>query len=166
VTRYAFAVALLTAVYALALASYDPVDLAIGAVLSTAVVAWLRRLLWPEGPRPLTAPRLLRRLLAFPAFAAAVVWDVTVGTKDVALVVLGVRSADRAGIIELPFGDRTPNGVLVTAGALTLSPGEVVIDIDQERRVMLVHALDATDPVRLLARYEHIYQRYQRPVFP
>jgi multicomponent Na+:H+ antiporter subunit E len=166
VTRYAFAVALLTAVYALALASYDPVDLAIGAVLSTVVVAGLRRLLWPEGPRALTSLALAGRVLAFPLFAAAVVWDVTVGTKDVALVVLGLRSADRAGIIEVPFGERTPNGILVTAGALTLSPGEVVINLDYERRVMLVHALDATDPQRLLARYEHIYQRCQRPVFP
>jgi multisubunit Na+/H+ antiporter MnhE subunit len=53
-----------------------------------------------------------------------------------------------------------------TALALTLSPGEVLVDIDRSRGVMLVHVIDAHDPDAVRARHDHFYRRYQRGVFP
>jgi multicomponent K+:H+ antiporter subunit E/multicomponent Na+:H+ antiporter subunit E len=54
----------------------------------------------------------------------------------------------------------------VTAWAVTLSPGSVLIDVDWERREMLFHFIDATEPEKLRKKLQVFYQHYQRPVFP
>lgn len=159
----AIAVAL-AAVYALTLASADPVDLAtgvlLGAVLATVLRARLR--LEPEGARVRPASRVAR----FPLFAAAVLAEAAGGTWDVALRVLGLRDVDRPGVVRVPIGDRSERGVAVSALAATLSPGSVLIDVDWARGDMLMHVIDASDPDAVRDRMQRFYDRYQRRVFP
>ncbi len=156
-------VALLTGVYALTLASLHPLDLALGALLSAAALGALRRFLAAGEP---SAGGLGRRAVRFPAFAAAVALEVAKGVGEVTLAVLGVRPPTRADIVSVPFGERSANGVAVSALAVTLSPGEVLVDVDWDRRVMLVHVLDASDPEAVRARHRRFYERHQRGVFP
>ena len=163
-TRVAVALVLVAATYALMLASADPVDLATGVVVAGAILASCRRFLFPRPPAP--GPSLLSRLVAFPAFAAAVVRDITVGTWDVALIVLHLRPLRAPGIVAVPFGPRTDTGVVVSALVATLSPGEFLVDIDRERRVMLLHVIDAGDPDAVRRQHERFYTRFQRKVFP
>jgi len=66
----------------------------------------------------------------------------------------------------VPIGERTTSGVAVSALTTTMSPGEVLVDIDWERGVMLIHVLDARDPDAVRARHLRFYERYQRRVFP
>ena len=66
----------------------------------------------------------------------------------------------------IPVGDRTQTGVAVSALVATLSPGEVLVDVDRERGAMLIHVIDAGDPEATRRRHEDFYQRYQRRVFP
>jgi multisubunit Na+/H+ antiporter MnhE subunit len=99
-------------------------------------------------------------------FAAAVAADVAAGTWDVALRVLHLRHLDRPGTVRVPIGARTDRGVAVSALATTLSPGAVLVDVDWERREMLVHVIDASDPAAVCARLERFYDRFQRRVFP
>lgn len=162
--RAVLAIVLLIAVYALMLSSVHPLDLALGALLATATVVGLRRLLFPAGLG--STPRLTRRLLAAPLWAAAVVREITVGTWDVALVVLGVRPLRSPGIVELPIDDRSDLAVVAAALAATLSPGELVVDIEWERRVVLMHVLDGGDPAALRERWRSNYERYQRAALP
>jgi len=42
----------------------------------------------------------------------------------------------------------------------------VLIDVDWERRIMLYHMLDATNPEAVAATIDTFYERYQRAVFP
>lgn len=158
------ALALLAIVYLLTLASFDPLDIAAALLISAATLAGLRRFLL-TGP-PLAAREVARRAIHLPAFALAVTWEVVAGTWHVALIVSGVRPLTRPGIIELPIGERTPNGVAVSALAISLSPGELVIDVDWPRRVMLVHVIDATDPDGIREHQARFYERFQRGVFP
>ena len=152
---------LLAAVYCLAVGSVRPLDLATGAVVGYLVLRGLRLAV-----NPVSLGEFARRAVAFPAFAAAVLREVAVGTVQVTLIVLGVRSASRAGIVSIPLEERTRTGVAVFAFALTLSPGEVLVEVDWEGRRMLVHTVDAGDPEALRSRHRRMYQRYQRPVFP
>lgn len=163
-TRVALSLVLVAATYVLMLASADPVDLATGAVVAGVLLVGFRRFLFASRPSP--GPALARRALAFPAFAAAVVHDVTRGTWDVALIVLHLRPLREPGIVAVPFGDRTPAGVTVSALVATLSPGEFLVDIDHERRAMLLHVIDASDPDEVRERHERFYRRFQRKVFP
>lgn len=160
---FALRVALLTLVYALTLASFHPFDLILGALLSAASLLALRRFLTLGRG---SAGELGRRAVRFPAFAAVVAGGVARGTWEVALAVLGVRPPTRADVVDVPIGERTSTGVAVSALAVTLSPGEVLVDVDWERRVMLIHVLDASDPDAVRARLERFYDRYQRGVFP
>lgn len=160
-SRFALQVALLTAVYAAVLASTDPLDLLTGAVLAGLV-------LLAAGARPRGGPgtaSLVRRALALPGFALSVLVDAARGTWDVALVVLGLRPLGTAGVVEVPIGERSPAGVVAFAIANTLTPGEVVVDVDQERGVILLHVLDAEDPDAVRRRHERGYER-QRRVIP
>jgi multisubunit Na+/H+ antiporter MnhE subunit len=150
--------------YALALASTDPVDLvtgtAVGAVLLLALGSRLRR---EQGAE---TPPLVGRVAWFPVFVGAVLVDVLQGTWDVALRVLHLRPIDRPGLIRIPIGERSERGIAVSALATTLSPGSVFVDIDRERRELLLHVIDASDPDASRARLQRFYDRYQRRVFP
>jgi multicomponent K+:H+ antiporter subunit E/multicomponent Na+:H+ antiporter subunit E len=99
-------------------------------------------------------------------FTAAVLADVAGGTWDVSLRVMHVRPVRRPGFIRVPLGPRSDRGAAVSALVTTLSPGTVLVDIDWERRDLLLHVIDASDPDALRARHQRFYDRYQRRVFP
>lgn len=155
---------LLTLVYVLTLASFAPWDIAAGAALSAVLLVGLRRFVFAgEGGR---RPPLGRRLVGFLRFALATGREVAIGTWRVTLAVTGLRPLARPGIVAVPIDDRTPAGVAASALAATLSPGEVLVDVDEVRGVMLMHVLDASDPEAVRERYARFYERYQRQVFP
>jgi hypothetical protein len=102
-TRYAAAVVGLTGLYALALASFAPLDLLFGAILSTVLLLTSRRFVF--GDRPDEEVSLLRRVVAFVPFALVVFWQVVEGTWEVALITLHLRPLRRPGIVEVPVGE-------------------------------------------------------------
>lgn len=162
--RLVLAFLLLAATYALTLASADPVDLATAALVAAAVMAALRRFLFTQPALP--AGDVLGRIARFPLFAAAVAVEIVRGTWQVTLVVLGIRQLARPGIVAVPVAERSDTGIAVTAMAITLSPGEVFVDLDRERDVMLLHVIDAGDPDEVRRRHARFYDRFQRGVFP
>ena len=157
-------IGLLAAVYLLVLGSAHPFDLALGLLLATAVSTWLHGRLEP--PRGTGAPSLPARVAAFPLLAAAVLAEIARGTWDVALRVLHLRRLERPGIVAIPIGQRSPLGVAVTGLLVGLSPGSILLEVDERRRTMLFHVIDASDPDGVRADIDRLYQRYQRRVFP
>ncbi|TSC23176.1 Na+/H+ antiporter subunit E [Corallococcus sp. Z5C101001] len=154
----------LALLYALMVGSFHPVDLALGAVLATGVV----RLFPLAGLPPVVGGReAWRRTRHLPRFA----WALTVLVVKSCLQVLGIIfgrhcRADHAGVVEVPMGERTARGVQVSSWIMSLAPGTVLLELDWERRVMRMHALDASNPDQLRQQQEHFYQHYQRAVFP
>lgn len=158
------AVAIVAAVYLLTLASTAPWDVAAGLLVGAAIVFGLGRFLF-EG-EPLPARTLASRAVHLPVYSLAVGWQIVLGTWQVALIVAGLRRLTRPGIVAVPFGERSANGVAISALAITLSPGELYVDTDEEREAMLIHVLDARDPDAVRERFQRFYDRYQRKVFP
>lgn len=159
--------AALVVIYCLALASFQPWDLAIGAGLAAGVLALFRSYLF--GPTPAQradSPSLARRVLMFFPYVAVVIADIVRGTWTVALITLHLRPLAHPGIVAVPIEERTPLGVTVSALATTLSPGTFLVDIDWQQRVMLIHTIDASDPDQLRASMRDMYERWQRHVFP
>jgi multisubunit Na+/H+ antiporter MnhE subunit len=154
----------LTLVYALALGSFKPLDLASGAVLAAILLVSFRRFIF--GGHPWPVPRLAARVIFFFPFAAATVWTVITGTWAVALVTVGLRPLVSPGIVAVSIGERSEVGVAVSALATTLSPGTMLVDVDRERGAMLLHVIDAADPDKVRDEHEDFYQRYQKKVFP
>ena len=168
--RYVVTTAVLTLVYALALASSHPLDLLFGAGLSAALVFASRRFVFGSyGTAPLPAGSgltLLGRAVAFVPFAVAVFREILVGNWEVTLVTLHLRPLVRPGIVAVPIGERTPTGVAVWAVVTGLPPGSFFVDVDRERGVVLIHVLDARDPQAYRDQQEDFYRRYQSKVFP
>lgn len=163
-SRRIVAGAMLTLIYAFTLASLKPADLAMGAVISTVAILSFHRFLF-AGESP-AGPSVWTRFLNFWPMCAVVLWDVVRGTGDVAGIVLGLRPLKSPGIVEIPIGERSHSGIAVSALALTLSPGEFLVDVHPDRGVFLIHVIDASDPDDIRAKHEHFYQRYQRRTFP
>jgi multicomponent Na+:H+ antiporter subunit E len=164
VKRLLIWVVFLTTVYLLMLASVDPWDLLQGLLLAVALLLLFRRFLFDGRPAPL--PHLLRRVLALGPFMLAVLRDILIGTWNVLLIVLHLRPLRTPGIVVVPIGERTPSGVAVSSLATTLSPGSFLVDVDWDRRVMLLHVIDASDPDAVRAEQQLLYERYQRQIFP
>ncbi|HEY3475825.1 MAG TPA: Na+/H+ antiporter subunit E [Anaerolineales bacterium] len=163
-TRFLLSVLALTVIYSMFLLSTHPWDLGIGASIATGTVLLFRRHLFGSTWQPL--PRFAQRTIALLRFAWFVYADVIEGLWLVLVIVLGLRRLTRSGIVAIPLGERTENGVTVTAWAMTLSPGSVLIDVDWERKLMLFHFIDATQPDALREKIQTFYERYQRPIFP
>lgn len=157
---------LLTTVYLLVLGSAAPWDAAVGAAVSAATLVGFRRLLSGPGRPRARGAGPLARLLAFPAFAAAVAVEVVHGTTLVASVVLGLRPRPRSGFVSIAVDGASEQGLAVLGLVLTLAPGTVLVDIDTGRRTLLVQALDAGDPEAVRRSHRRFYERYQRHVFP
>jgi multisubunit Na+/H+ antiporter MnhE subunit len=162
--RVVVATAALTAVYALALASANPWDLATGAILGLAVLAVFRDFIF--APRTFAFGDVVRRVARFPALVGAVFLDIVRGTVAVGRTVLTPVLPDTAGFVKLPIGDRTDEGVVISGLLDTLSPGSVLIDIDPAERTWTIHVLDASDPDVVGDNAERLYQRFQRPIWP
>lgn len=163
--RVALSLSLLVLVYALALGSFAPADLALGSLFAAGALLFCRRLLLEDAHAP-PQGSVGRRVLAFVPFSIVVLGQVAVGTWEVALVVVGLRRLRTPGIVAVPIGERSQAGVAVSGLAATLSPGELLVDVDWERRVMLFHVMDARDPDAVRERHQRLYRAHQRWVFP
>ncbi len=172
--RYLLAAVLLTLTYAFVLASFDPWDLLLGGALSAALLFVFGNSVFEDfasgdpvsGQGHVRGPGLLGRVAAFVPFAAATAWAIVEGTWEVTLVTLHLRKLERPGLVAVPIGERTPTGVAVSALVTTLSPGTFLVDVDEERGVMLIHTINAGDPDAIRESHQEFYRRYQREVFP
>ena len=153
----------LAAIYLLVLGSTKPGDVGTGLVLGALVTVALRPLAFPPGP---AEPSRATRVRNFPRLVGALVADITRGTIDVSRYSLGLKTPDRAGYVEIPLGERSQRGAIAWGILTTISPGEVVVDIDEERGVALLHLLDASDPDAIRARHQERWEQLDRKVIP
>lgn len=61
-------------------------------------------------------------------------------------IVLGPRRAARPGIVAVPLSLDQDGEIALLACLITLTPGTLSVDLSADRRHLLVHALDASDP--------------------
>lgn len=105
----------------------------------------------PPGPKPLPALRLF----------GVVLWDIVLACIDVARLVLGPVQRIRPTFIEVPLDLREPHVGTILASIVSLTPGTVSIDIDLNRWVLQIHALNVDDPAKLIRA---IKTRYEQPL--
>lgn len=103
----------------------------------------------------------LRRLPLALRFFGIVLWDVVVSNLTVARIVLSPGSDPQPAWVPVPLDIRDPTAIVLLATIITTTPGTVSCVVDEERRQILVHALDCSDPAALA---EQIKQRYERPL--
>ena len=150
--------ALLGAVFAVMVGSADPLSLALGLGAGLIIL----------GVRPpherLLRGWSLRRLVHLPRFAVGVFLELARGSLTMLRVLLGLQSWRRGGLVEVAVGPRSEGAVVLNALVVTAAPGTVLIQMDEDDRVMLLHSIDASDPDALRRDLDRFYHVYQRPL--
>ena len=115
--------------------------------------------------RALDDPVTIRRPGVALRLAGVVVWDIIVANLAVARRVLGPLARLKPGFIEVPLDLGHPDAVALLAGIIAITPGTVVVDIDDGRTRILVHVLDLDEPGQLIAEIKHRYERPLKEIF-
>jgi multicomponent K+:H+ antiporter subunit E len=130
----------------------------LGQMLMGALLALL--IPWWTAPLHVDAPTLRSPLVAL-RLGATVLRDIVVSNLDVARRILGPEAAIRPGFVWVPLDIADPHGIVMLAGIVTMTPGTLSAELSDDRRHLLVHALDLGDPKALV---ESIKSRYETPL--
>jgi multicomponent Na+:H+ antiporter subunit E len=111
-------------------------------------------------PSPVLWPlRMVRSLAIF-------LLELVRANLRVAMEVLAPGFRMTAGIIRVPTRTRTPLEVVVLANAISLTPGTLTLQVDEQDRVLYVHGLYVTSRsefLRSIARIEDLVLDITRP---
>jgi multicomponent Na+:H+ antiporter subunit E len=119
--------------------------------------------------RPPRATFKLRQLptalLALVRYLLVIVSDAIKSGLIAARLLLDPNLPVKPGIIAIPSGCDSELATALSAHAITLAPGEMVIEID-ENGVMYTHALDATQAVEYVSEAQNLRRELLRRIFP
>lgn len=91
----------------------------------------------------------MRRLLAFVVLLLRFIRAVFVsGMQTLAIIVRSGRPGGEpppVALLRVRFAPMSENGAALLGSMVSLTPGTTTIDIDMERRELLLHVLDASD---------------------
>jgi multicomponent Na+:H+ antiporter subunit E len=122
-----------------------PANLVMGALVSLGISALLPK----AGLPPFSFQRLPGFLWATVRYLFIVASDVVKGGITTARIVLDPNLPLNSGIIAIPSGSRSELGTALSAHAITLSPGEMVVAID-DQGVMYTHCLNVGDSEKMV----------------
>jgi multicomponent K+:H+ antiporter subunit E len=131
-----------------------PGHVLLGAALAVGI-PYVTRRFWPE-------PTRIRHPWRVVEYLAVVSYDIVVANLQVAAIILGPASRLRPAFVRVPLALRTDFAVTALASTVTLTPGTVSVEIEDDAaggRVLVVHALRCLDPDDLA---QTIKQRYER----
>lgn len=121
-------------------------------------VPWFTERFRPERPRLRAWGTALR--LGF-----TVLRDILVSNVQVAWLILGPERRIQPRFVWLPLAIRDPHGIASLAGIITMTPGTLSADLTEDRRFLLVHALNVSDEAALIAAIKIRYEEPLRRIF-
>jgi multicomponent Na+:H+ antiporter subunit E len=156
--RIVFIVALLVT-YAAITGNWQFSNLVVGLALAVSV-AWLvqspaGRVGWRRSPRS---------LLAIAEYLLVLVWDLIGSGIQVARIVLDPRLPINPGIVAIPSECESSLGTALSAHAITLTPGELVIEME-DGGMLYTHCLDVTDADELIASAQRMRRNILNRIF-
>lgn len=148
--------ALLALTWLLLQRSLEPVHL-LSAVLIGLILPRLLYNFLPKAARIQIRPALhLTRL---------VLWDILISNITVARLVMGSNKRLRPAWVPVPLALTHPTAISLFATIITTTPGTVSCTVDEERRVILVHALDCTDAAQMATDMKSRYEVLLMEIF-
>jgi multisubunit Na+/H+ antiporter MnhE subunit len=157
-TRVLIQALTLMGIYLLVLTSAKPGDAVVGFVLGIVLAVALRPRL--AGRRP-AAPGL-PGLVALGPVLLSTAFEMVRGSWRTARFCLG--RGGRPGFVEIPRAGRSRHGVALWGVLTGEAPDEVPVDVDEERDVLIVHLVDASDPDAVRDRHRRAFESAQRKV--
>ncbi len=103
----------------------------------------------------------VRHAFAALRLVALVTYDIVLANIAVARLILGPTARLNPVFVHVPLTLTQPMSISLLASIITMTPGTVSSDLSQDNKVLIVHALDCSDPEALVA---DIQQRYEKPL--
>jgi multicomponent Na+:H+ antiporter subunit E len=147
-------------VYLALTANLELGNLVLGLLIATGLTALLRP---PRGTFDLR--RLPDTLMALIRYLFVVILNAIKSGLVVARLVLDPVLPVKQGIIAIPSGCDSELATALSAHAITLAPGEMVVEIGEDG-VMYTHALDATHAAEYVAEAQQLRRELLRRIFP
>jgi multicomponent Na+:H+ antiporter subunit E len=135
---YVWTILALTALYLALTGNLAFNNILVGVALASGVAFLLR-----PTRSPVELRRVPRSLLALLQYAALLAYDIIRSGVGVARIVLDPKLPIKPGILAIPSESETDLGVALASHALSVTPGELVIGVGQER-TLYAHCLDAS----------------------
>lgn len=132
----------------------EPGQMLLGAALGVAI-PYVTRRFWPE-------PLVVRHPLRVVEYAVVVLYDIVVANLQVTVIILGPMSRLRPAFVRVPLDLCTDFAVTALASTVTLTPGTVSVEIEDDgngRRLLVVHALRCLDPDDMVRTIKERYER-------
>lgn len=109
---------------------------------------------------------VIYRLWALLILSLRFLWQVLWSGLVTARLILSPDRCRHAGLVRVTFGELSPVGAAVLGCMITLTPGTTTLDIDMDRREMLLHMLDARAPEQALEAIRNDFESYLLILFP
>jgi multicomponent Na+:H+ antiporter subunit E len=149
----------LWAVYLALTANVELSNLVLGLLIATG----LTRLIHPGGGR-VEMRRLPQAVLAMGQYVLLLIVDAVKSGLAVARIILDPALPVKAGIVAIPSGCKSELATALSAHAITLAPGEMVIEISDDG-VMYTHTLDATHAAEYVAEAQRMRRELLGKIF-
>ncbi|NJN53465.1 MAG: Na+/H+ antiporter subunit E [Anaerolineae bacterium] len=155
------AILVLTLVYLALTANLEWLNVLMGVLVGTAVTFLLPGagqvyMPWRQWPAA---------IWAFIRYSLMLMWDLLVSGIQVARIVLSPQLSIQPGIVAIPSETHSDLATALSAHAITLTPGELVVEID-ENGVMYTHCLNATQATAVIADAQATRRNLLEKIFP
>lgn len=125
----------------------------LGAVLAI-IIPMITSGFWPEKV-------CVRHPLALFKFLIVVLWDILIANVVVAKLILGNKDKLQPTFMHIPLDIESPLAISILANTISLTPGTVSCDLNEDKTVLLVHGLHEEDPSDTV---DTIKKRYEAPL--
>ena len=125
-----------------------------GSIVLGLVLAWaipqMTQGFWPERPSLLKWWRM-------PGYLVHVLRDIVVASFQVAALILSARKP-RSAFVVYPLELTDPLAITILAGTISLTPGTVTVDVSDDQKTLLIHALDAESDDQVISSIRNRYE--------
>ena len=87
-------------------------------------------------------------------------YELIVSSLAVAADVLTPKHRARPAILEMPLDVKSDTGILLVTNLISLTPGTLSIDVTEDRKTLIIHAMFADDPKGLIKSLKDGMERW------
>jgi len=135
-------------------------NIVVGILLGAGVVLLVR----PQAEREAVPRNIVRSVVALARYILHLAHVLFVSGIEASRIVLSPSLPIRPGIVAIPADTETDLGVTLSAHAITLAPGELVVEIDDDH-LMYTHCLDATHAEEYVKEAQDMRRELLREIF-
>ncbi len=103
--------------------------------------------------------------LTFLRYIVVLLVDIVVANFIVARLILGNSDLLKPAFVKLPLDLTSDFAISLLANSITLTPGTLSAQLSTDRKYLLIHALNESDPDTLIVTIKQRYERLLKEIF-